>query len=108
MYEGGYSHAPDDLSYGVDMKKIRWCGILQVSVHPNNKKLPPSYVSIGTKFEFISLLHIGSSENSFGVLRGCSDRGIHHKSKAYHSPVWSLCHFRCVSMAMVNNFSSSS
>lgn len=28
--EGGYSHAPDDLSYGVDMKKIRWCGILQV------------------------------------------------------------------------------
>jgi len=30
MYKGGYSHAPDDLSYGVDMKKIRWCGILQV------------------------------------------------------------------------------
>ncbi|PWZ28394.1 Heparan-alpha-glucosaminide N-acetyltransferase [Zea mays] len=30
MYgEGGYSHAPDDLAYGVDMKKIRWCGILQ-------------------------------------------------------------------------------
>ncbi|GKV46300.1 hypothetical protein SLEP1_g53291 [Rubroshorea leprosula] len=27
--EGGYSHAPDDLSYGVDMKHIRWCGILQ-------------------------------------------------------------------------------
>ncbi|CAL5387785.1 unnamed protein product [Camellia sinensis] len=25
----GYSHAPDDLSYGVDMKQIRWCGILQ-------------------------------------------------------------------------------
>jgi hypothetical protein len=28
--EGGYSHAPDHLSYGVDMKHIRWCGILQV------------------------------------------------------------------------------
>jgi hypothetical protein len=27
---GGYSHAPDDLAYGVDMKVIRWCGILQV------------------------------------------------------------------------------
>ncbi|KAG0458580.1 hypothetical protein HPP92_023737 [Vanilla planifolia] len=27
--KGGYSHAPDDLSYGVDMKRIRWCGILQ-------------------------------------------------------------------------------
>ncbi|KDO44445.1 hypothetical protein CISIN_1g0107912mg, partial [Citrus sinensis] len=25
----GYSHAPDALSYGVDMKHIRWCGILQ-------------------------------------------------------------------------------
>lgn len=28
--KGGYSHAPDELVYGVDMKKIRWCGILQV------------------------------------------------------------------------------
>ncbi|GLJ08977.1 hypothetical protein SUGI_0099540 [Cryptomeria japonica] len=29
VLQGGYSHAPDDLSYGVDMKQIRWCGILQ-------------------------------------------------------------------------------
>eukprot|EP01018_Ginkgo_biloba_P003577 Gb_06559 [translate_table: standard] len=29
ILQGGYSHAPDKLSYGVDMKKIRWCGILQ-------------------------------------------------------------------------------
>ncbi|CAL5334701.1 unnamed protein product [Camellia sinensis] len=29
ILQGGYSHAPDDLSYGVDMKQIRWCGILQ-------------------------------------------------------------------------------
>ncbi|XP_039129748.1 heparan-alpha-glucosaminide N-acetyltransferase [Dioscorea cayenensis subsp. rotundata] len=29
LLQGGYSHAPDDLSYGVDMKRIRWCGILQ-------------------------------------------------------------------------------
>lgn len=29
LLQGGYSHAPDDLSYGVNMKKIRWCGILQ-------------------------------------------------------------------------------
>ncbi|XP_058083170.1 uncharacterized protein LOC131231094 [Magnolia sinica] len=29
LLQGGYSHAPDDLSYGVDMKQIRWCGILQ-------------------------------------------------------------------------------
>ncbi|KAM3689290.1 hypothetical protein ACB098_09G035400 [Castanea mollissima] len=30
VYFGGYSHAPDELVYGVDIKhKIRWCGILQ-------------------------------------------------------------------------------
>ncbi|XP_024544892.1 heparan-alpha-glucosaminide N-acetyltransferase isoform X1 [Selaginella moellendorffii] len=29
LLQGGFSHAPDDLSYGVDMRKIRWCGILQ-------------------------------------------------------------------------------
>ncbi|XP_058216330.1 uncharacterized protein LOC131327276 isoform X1 [Rhododendron vialii] len=29
LLQGGFSHAPDDLTYGVDMKKIRWCGILQ-------------------------------------------------------------------------------
>lgn len=29
LLQGGYSHAPDELSYGVDMRRIRWCGILQ-------------------------------------------------------------------------------
>ncbi|XP_038717000.1 heparan-alpha-glucosaminide N-acetyltransferase [Tripterygium wilfordii] len=29
VLQGGYSHAPDNLTYGVDMRKIRWCGILQ-------------------------------------------------------------------------------
>ncbi|XP_077218179.1 heparan-alpha-glucosaminide N-acetyltransferase-like protein (DUF1624) isoform X2 [Tasmannia lanceolata] len=29
LLQGGYSHAPDKLTYGVDMKRIRWCGILQ-------------------------------------------------------------------------------
>ncbi|XP_052177017.1 uncharacterized protein LOC127791206 [Diospyros lotus] len=29
LLQGGYSHAPDDLAYGVNMKQIRWCGILQ-------------------------------------------------------------------------------
>ena len=31
LYIGGYSHAPNELVYGVDIKhQIRWCGILQV------------------------------------------------------------------------------
>ncbi|KAJ7519514.1 hypothetical protein O6H91_20G042500 [Diphasiastrum complanatum] len=29
ILQGGYSQAPDVLAYGVDMKLIRWCGILQ-------------------------------------------------------------------------------
>ncbi|KAJ1380890.1 putative heparan-alpha-glucosaminide N-acetyltransferase [Sesbania bispinosa] len=29
LLQGGFSHAPDHLTYGVDMKRIRWCGILQ-------------------------------------------------------------------------------
>ncbi|CAN4117130.1 unnamed protein product [Withania somnifera] len=29
ILQGGYSHAPYELAYGVDMKLIRWCGILQ-------------------------------------------------------------------------------
>ncbi|VAH68350.1 unnamed protein product [Triticum turgidum subsp. durum] len=29
LNSSGYSHAPDELTYGVDMKHIRWCGILQ-------------------------------------------------------------------------------
>ncbi|XP_052202400.1 uncharacterized protein LOC127808077 isoform X2 [Diospyros lotus] len=29
LLQGGFSHAPDKLTYGVDMKMIRWCGILQ-------------------------------------------------------------------------------
>ncbi|KAK6126244.1 hypothetical protein DH2020_040016 [Rehmannia glutinosa] len=31
LLQGGYSHAPDNLTYGVDMKHFRWCGILQNS-----------------------------------------------------------------------------
>ena len=30
IHSGGYSHAPDKLTYGVDMKHVRWGGILQV------------------------------------------------------------------------------
>lgn len=40
ILQGGYSHAPYDLAYGVDMKEIRWCGILQVYIinilYPNS------------------------------------------------------------------------
>lgn len=33
LSSGGYFHGLDDLSYGVDLHRIRWCGILQVIKH---------------------------------------------------------------------------
>jgi hypothetical protein len=30
-FTGGYFHGLSDLTYGVDVQRIRWCGILQVS-----------------------------------------------------------------------------
>ncbi|RVX11900.1 Heparan-alpha-glucosaminide N-acetyltransferase [Vitis vinifera] len=47
LLQGGYSHAPDDLSYGVDMKHIRWFGILQVFPLPlfTGKSIPSSSLS---------------------------------------------------------------
>ncbi|KAJ6305930.1 hypothetical protein OIU78_021293 [Salix suchowensis] len=60
MLQGGFSHAPDKLSYGVDMKKIRWSGILQriafaylvmalmeiLKKKRHAKDLPPGWLSI--------------------------------------------------------------
>ncbi|KAJ6384545.1 hypothetical protein OIU78_027783 [Salix suchowensis] len=60
ILQGGFSHAPDKLSYGVDMKKIRWCGILQriafaylvvalieiFTKKEQTKELPPGWPSI--------------------------------------------------------------
>ncbi|KAK0599995.1 hypothetical protein LWI29_010560 [Acer saccharum] len=41
LLQGGYSHAPDKLTYGVDVKMIRWCGILQVTCGVKGKLDPP-------------------------------------------------------------------
>ncbi|KAK8958356.1 hypothetical protein KSP40_PGU001505 [Platanthera guangdongensis] len=63
--EGGFSHAPNDLSYGVDLKMIRWCGILQ--------RIVPAYLVVA----LIEVLthkfrprEIGS--NPFAISRGYS------------------------------------
>lgn len=60
LLQGGFSHAPDKLTYGVDMKKIRWCGILQriafaylvvalmeiFTKKKQTRELPPGWLSI--------------------------------------------------------------
>lgn len=41
---GGFSHAPDELTYGVDMQRIRWCGILQVrSINFSTQRKPKDF-----------------------------------------------------------------
>jgi hypothetical protein len=109
MYTGGYSHAPDDLSYGVDMKKIRWCGILQVQFSSSKmkKSVHPRFIYVSKKLILFYWLHIGSSENCFGVLRGFSDSGIHHNGTACHRAVRSIRHFLCIPVAMVHKSCSS-
>ncbi|KAH1227734.1 Heparan-alpha-glucosaminide N-acetyltransferase [Glycine max] len=59
LLQGGYSHAPDDLSYGIDMRFIRWCGILQrIALVYCAKHTPPSldpYLEARTPIHFHSL-----------------------------------------------------
>lgn len=50
------------------------------------------------------LVLFDNAEDSFGVLRGCSDRGIHHKSSAYDSAVRSICNLSCIPVAMVHKY----
>lgn len=55
LLQGGYSHALDDLSYVVDMKLIRWCGILQV-------------FSLFAQHDFFLFMFINESYSKFDVV----------------------------------------
>ncbi|KAK1294260.1 hypothetical protein QJS10_CPA16g00092 [Acorus calamus] len=64
LLQGGYSHAPDDLSYGVDMNHIRWCGILQVKCGMRG--------------------HLGPACNAVGYV----NRQVWGVNHLYSQPVW--------------------
>ncbi|KAI9186517.1 hypothetical protein LWI28_018044 [Acer negundo] len=64
LLQGGYSHAPDKLTYGVDVKMIRWCGILQVTCGVRGKLDPPC--------------------NAVGYI----DRQVLGINHIYHHPAW--------------------
>ncbi|XP_062084829.1 uncharacterized protein LOC133790980 isoform X2 [Humulus lupulus] len=64
LLQGGFSHAPDKLTYGVDMKEIRWCGILQVACNVRGKLDPPC--------------------NAVGYI----DRKVLGINHMYHHPAW--------------------
>jgi hypothetical protein len=48
------------------------------------KSVHPRFIYVSKKLILFYWLHIGSSENCFGVLRGFSDSGIHHNGTACH------------------------
>ncbi|KAK8958355.1 hypothetical protein KSP40_PGU001504 [Platanthera guangdongensis] len=77
--EGGFSHAPNNLSYGVDMKMIYWCGILQ--------RIAPAYLVVA----LIEVLthkfrprEIGS--NPFSIFKGYSWQWIECEKRGKLSP----------------------
>ncbi|XP_061965270.1 uncharacterized protein LOC133689429 [Populus nigra] len=67
LLQGGYSHAPSDLAYGVDMKLIRWFGILQrialvymvvalieALIPKNRQTIEPDHFTIFTAYRWIA------------------------------------------------------
>ncbi|KAF2316847.1 hypothetical protein GH714_042188 [Hevea brasiliensis] len=68
LLQGGFSHAPDKLTYGVDVKEVRWCGILQriafaylimVLVKILTKDTKPRDLPSGRFSVFMSIVGIG-------------------------------------------------
>ncbi|KAG8503291.1 hypothetical protein CXB51_001249 [Gossypium anomalum] len=86
LLQGGYSHAPNDLVYGVDMKLIRWCGILQrialvyfivAVIETLTTKRRPT-VKCGMRG------HLGPACNAVGYV----DREVWGINHLYMYPVW--------------------
>lgn len=73
--EGGYSHAPDNLTYGVDMKHIRWCGILQVILIILFLLILIQRILVNkTLYKKIILVFVSLLENCSSIF-GCSTSG---------------------------------
>ncbi|KAK1278179.1 hypothetical protein QJS04_geneDACA007271 [Acorus gramineus] len=74
LLQGGYSHAPDELTYGVDMKQIRWCGILQ---------------RIALAYLIVALLEISTKNTQ-------SESRSHTKSSIFRSYLWQWLAGACI------------
>ncbi|GJN28342.1 hypothetical protein PR202_gb16452 [Eleusine coracana subsp. coracana] len=96
LLQGGYSHAPDDLSYGVDMKKIRWCGILQ--------RIALVYFVVALIEAFTTKVqcgvrgHLGQACNAVGYV----DRQT-HKERLKH---WLLMGFSLLVLGIILHYSN--
>ncbi|CAL5389426.1 unnamed protein product [Camellia sinensis] len=94
ILQGGYSHAPDDLSYGVDMKQIRWCGILQrialvylvvALIETFTTKLRPTVLDPETYTVKCGMRgHLGPTCNAVGYV----DQQVWGINHLYMQPVW--------------------
>lgn len=74
---GGYSHAPDELVYGVDMKFIRWCGILQVWIKLMKWNIMPGLMQNSHINQVYEILY---AENSPCILCCGSNRNIYYQA----------------------------
>lgn len=89
---GGYFHGLRDLSYGVDLDRIRWCGVLQVFVIPPATvvNITCPWTSFLSKREIVKLVEIFCAENSTGLLYSCPlwDMGTAQTSRCFQ---WQVC-----------------
>ncbi|KAK1292028.1 hypothetical protein QJS10_CPB17g01317 [Acorus calamus] len=94
LLQGGYSHAPDELTYGVDMKQIRWCGILQFSFELFRLAgacilivyLAMLYGMYVPNWEFT--VHNSNSKDYGKVLTACTDVSPHEGPIRADAPSW--------------------
>ncbi|RHN48535.1 putative heparan-alpha-glucosaminide N-acetyltransferase [Medicago truncatula] len=77
LLQGGYSHAPDELVYGVNMKFIRWCGILQVCFELNLMLFMQGLMQNNHINQVYEIL---CAENSPCILYCGSNRDIYHQA----------------------------
>ncbi|KAE8677699.1 heparan-alpha-glucosaminide N-acetyltransferase-like isoform X3 [Hibiscus syriacus] len=80
LLQGGFSHAPDELTYGVDMKMIRFCGILQFTVRDKDS------ADYGRVFTVACNMRgkLDPPCNAVGYI----DREVLGINHMYHKPAW--------------------
>ncbi|KAL1549390.1 heparan-alpha-glucosaminide N-acetyltransferase [Salvia divinorum] len=97
LLQGGYSHAPDDLSYGVDMKVIRWCGILQrialvyfivALIEILTTKIRPTTLKPSRAPQIRKILRKMWDERALCNAVGYVDRQVWGINHLYSDPVW--------------------
>ncbi|XP_016651648.1 PREDICTED: heparan-alpha-glucosaminide N-acetyltransferase isoform X3 [Prunus mume] len=89
LLQGGFSHAPDKLTYGVDMKEIRWCGILQVACGVRGKLDPPCNAVGYIDREVLGINHM-YPRPAWKRSKACTENSPYAGPFRHDAPSW--CH----------------